>query len=72
MAGACGGGSGGGDGEQAAGSTTTTAAPVASTGTTAPVADPFRVEHIELPPATVDAIVAAGVPSGPPDDASRL
>jgi len=31
-----------------------------------------EVGNIELPPATVDAIAAAGVPSGPPDDASRL
>lgn len=31
-----------------------------------------EVGNIELPPATVDAVVAAGVPSGPPDDASRL
>ncbi len=31
-----------------------------------------EVSNIELPPATVDAIAAAGVPSGPPDDASRL
>jgi hypothetical protein len=31
-----------------------------------------EVANIELPPATVDAIAAAGVPTGPPDDASRL
>jgi hypothetical protein len=31
-----------------------------------------EVGTIQLPPATVDAIVAAGVPSGPPDDSSRL
>lgn len=31
-----------------------------------------EVGNIELPPATVDAIAAAGVPNGPPDDASRL
>ena len=31
-----------------------------------------EVTNIELPPATVEAIAAAGVPSGPPDDASRL
>jgi hypothetical protein len=43
---ACGGGSGGGDGEQAARSTTTTAAAVASTATTAPVANPTRVEQV--------------------------
>ncbi|MGH8975803.1 MAG: hypothetical protein ACRD0C_21670, partial [Acidimicrobiia bacterium] len=31
-----------------------------------------EVANTELPPATVDAIAAAGVPTGPPDDASRL
>jgi hypothetical protein len=31
-----------------------------------------EVGTIQLPPATVEAIAAAGVPSGPPDDASRL
>jgi hypothetical protein len=31
-----------------------------------------EVGNIELPPATVDAIAAGGVPSGSPDDTSRL
>jgi hypothetical protein len=31
-----------------------------------------EVGNIQLPPATVEAIAAGGVPSGPPDDASRL
>lgn len=30
-----------------------------------------EVGNIELPPETVEAIATAGVPSGPPDDASR-
>jgi hypothetical protein len=46
LSGACGGGSDGGNGEQATGSTTTTAAAVASTATTAPIADPTRVEQV--------------------------
>jgi hypothetical protein len=31
-----------------------------------------EVARLELPQATVDAIAAAGVPTGPPDDTSRL
>jgi hypothetical protein len=45
LGGSCGGGSGGGNGEESAGSTTTAAA-VASTATTAPLANPTRVEQV--------------------------